>query len=643
MAEGFEQYHVPQQSRRDKLRVGAGAGAEPTSASLHGLLPHYDPSLLPSDLLSCAAATSTDHGFHSHHLHPLATAEDGGGCKSHSVHSLVKEEGGCRSLIPPSSSSSSSTHHHQLYGLDPPPQLAVNPSCSATIHDLGSNSAFLYAPQTLQNLRDFAHSYNNTLSLSLSSHDNHADNNRPNDNLSLPLELNLQRYGSNAASAGGYLIPAAVSVGGGLASNEVSRSSVPLGPFTGYSSILKGSRFLRPAQQLLEELCDVGRTGPVEKIGEADSSLVVDASALEGYLSVEDSGSSLSSCGGDAGDVRRKKSRLISMLEEVCRRYKQYYQQMQDVVASFEYVAGFGNAAPYANLALKAMSKHFRCLKSAITDQLQLNKEQGNPGRDDGYPRLGSKDGVSYGQRPLSSSGYFDHHQPVWRPQRGLPERAVTVLRAWLFEHFLHPYPTDTDKIMLAKQTGLSRSQVSNWFINARVRLWKPMVEEIHMLETQQAQKASNSQREDGNADNNSSRPVDHQLPMASETPSTSSQRVHEPLSNKRTRSDLPEFPMRNDSERPHHLSYDPSTHPHHVSVGEGIRGLNNSVSLTLGLRQNNNGMSLPEAFQVNAVQRFGLGLEGSSEGFVLSGYEGQDRQFGRDVYGGQLLHDFVG
>lgn len=26
--------------------------------------------------------------------------------------------------------------------------------------------------------------------------------------------------------------------------------------------------------------------------------------------------------------------------------------------------------------------------------------------------------------------------------------------------------------------------QVSNWFINARVRLWKPMVEEIHMLET---------------------------------------------------------------------------------------------------------------------------------------------------------------
>lgn len=30
--------------------------------------------------------------------------------------------------------------------------------------------------------------------------------------------------------------------------------------------------------------------------------------------------------------------------------------------------------------------------------------------------------------------------------------------------------------------------QVSNWFINARVRIWKPMVEEMHMLGDQQVQ-----------------------------------------------------------------------------------------------------------------------------------------------------------
>lgn len=27
----------------------------------------------------------------------------------------------------------------------------------------------------------------------------------------------------------------------------------------------------------------------------------------------------------------------------------------------------------------------------------------------------------------------------LWRPQRGLPERSVSVLRAWMFQNFLHP------------------------------------------------------------------------------------------------------------------------------------------------------------------------------------------------------------
>ncbi|XP_063938265.1 uncharacterized protein LOC108195613 [Daucus carota subsp. sativus] len=48
----------------------------------------------------------------------------------------------------------------------------------------------------------------------------------------------------------------------------------------------------------------------------------------------------------------------------------------------------------------------------------------------------------------------------AWRPQRQLPKRSVSVLRAWLFEQFLHPYPKDSDKHMLAKQTILSRSQI---------------------------------------------------------------------------------------------------------------------------------------------------------------------------------------
>lgn len=112
---------------------------------------------------------------------------------------------------------------------------------------------------------------------------------------------------------------------------------------------------------------------------------------------------------------------------------------MQSVVASFECVAGLGNAAPFANLAMKSMSKHFRYLKNAITEQHQFTNKahaQVSPGKNEG-PRFGNVDGSFY-NRAVQNSGFLQN-QPVWRPQRGLPERAVTVLRAWLFEHFLHP------------------------------------------------------------------------------------------------------------------------------------------------------------------------------------------------------------
>lgn len=116
-----------------------------------------------------------------------------------------------------------------------------------------------------------------------------------------------------------------------------------------------------------------------------------------------------------------------------------YYQQVQAVVASFESVAGLSNAAPFANLALKALTKHFRCLKDAITDQLQFaTKSHGKMSYErDESQRVESSGKAAYGMRSFQNTGLVD--QPVWRPQRGLPERAVTVLRAWLFEHFLHP------------------------------------------------------------------------------------------------------------------------------------------------------------------------------------------------------------
>ncbi|KAK7350066.1 hypothetical protein VNO77_08152 [Canavalia gladiata] len=303
---------------------------------------------------------------------------------------------------------------------------------------------------------------------------------------------------------------------------------------------------------------------------------------------------------------------------------------MQIVVTSFEYVSGLSNAAPYASLAIKAMSKHFRCLKNAITDQLQFANitHFHISNRKDESPRFSNSDrGGPYSQRP----GFLEQ-QPVWRPQRGLPECAVTVLRAWLFEHFLHPYPTDTDKLMLAKQTGLSRSQVSNWFINARVRLWKPMVEEIHTLETRQAQKNSNLQKEEECKDKTSDHlPCDNSI--VSENPSTSTDKL-EYAPYRHSMNEIPNTAVRSEEQ----LNL-PCTGG--VGASMGGSASNNNVSLTLGLYQNH-GISLAESFPLSAAQRFGVGLEPNNEGYVMGGFESQNRHFGR-VIGGQLLHDFVG
>ncbi|URE02128.1 Homeodomain protein JUBEL1 [Musa troglodytarum] len=176
-------------------------------------------------------------------------------------------------------------------------------------------------------------------------------------------------------------------------------------------------------------------------------------------------------------------------MPQVDRRYNHYCDQMQMVVNSFDSVMGFGAAAPYTALAQKAMSRHFRCLKDAIAAQLKqtcelLGDKEGASSSvitKGETPRLRLIDQSLRQQRAFHQMGMME--QEAWRPQRGLPERSVNILRSWLFEHFLHPYPSDADKHLLARQTGLSRNQVSNWFINARVRLWKPMVEDMYQQE----------------------------------------------------------------------------------------------------------------------------------------------------------------
>ncbi|PON42600.1 Knotted like homeodomain transcription factor [Parasponia andersonii] len=268
---------------------------------------------------------------------------------------------------------------------------------------------------------------------------------------------------------------------------------------------LRNSKYLNPAQELLNEFCGLGtkHTDLMTKQKSEKKSKLWDDQVNNGSSGASSSKKqSLHSL--EFMELQKRKTKLLSMLEEVERRYKHYCDQMKAVVSSFEAVAGAGAATVYSALASKAMSRHIRCLKDGIVNQIQATRKAmgekdaagAAPGTTRGEtPRLRILDQTLRQQRAFQQMTMMESHP--WRPQRGLPERSVSVLRAWLFEHFLHPYPSDVDKHILARQTGLSRSQVSNWFINARVRLWKPMVEEMYLEETKE--------REANNNNNNSS------------------------------------------------------------------------------------------------------------------------------------------
>lgn len=253
------------------------------------------------------------------------------------------------------------------------------------------------------------------------------------------------------------------------------------------TNVVKSSRYLKAAQELLGEFCCVER-GLLKNQDGNPNNLVSDGGAAPPPSSMNHH-PPISHA--ERAEFQRRKIKLLTMLEEVDGRYARYCEQMQAVVNSFESVVGQGAAPPYTGLAQKAMSRHFRCIKDAIVGQLKVACEAvgerdvaAATGLTKGEtPRLKVLEQKYRHQKSLQHMGMLDPES--WRPQRGLPDRSVNILRAWLFEHFLNPYPSEADKHVLSRQTGLSKNQVSNWFINARVRLWKPMVEEMYQQEMQ--------------------------------------------------------------------------------------------------------------------------------------------------------------
>uniref|UniRef100_A0A0A8XYK8 Homeobox domain-containing protein n=1 Tax=Arundo donax TaxID=35708 RepID=A0A0A8XYK8_ARUDO len=305
--------------------------------------------------------------------------------------------------------------------------------------------------------------------------------------LGVPASLYQYRPGGMAAAAGSVLSP--------NQSAAASRS-------TQSNIYIQNSRYLKAARELLDEVVNVRdaikRKGDKNQSKDSGEKSEDKAGDNEGNSSVE-------LTAPERQDLENKVSALMALLDQVDRKYRHYHHQMQIIMSSFDAVAGAGAARPYTALALQTISRHFRWLRDAIGAHVQSwrrslgEKDTSAPGGGGGLSRLRYIDQQLRQQRAMQQFGMMQQPQQAWRPQRGLPESAVSVLRAWLFEHFLHPYPKDSEKLMLARQTGLSRGQVSNWFINARVRLWKPMIEEMYKEEFGAAMDSNSSSENGGN------------------------------------------------------------------------------------------------------------------------------------------------
>ncbi|KAK8658491.1 hypothetical protein V6N13_036696 [Hibiscus sabdariffa] len=372
-----------------------------------------------------------------------------------------------------------------------------------SMHSMGGTAGVLHSGQNLQG---------KGLSLSLGTQ------------IPSGTQMTPITYRNPSSGFASFLSPNPSLTGEGGTGNELSRNAVYLPPGIsggnqdsnkvdlstyGMPSITKGipnSRYLKAAQQLLDEVVNVQMAlkqcnGEKNQSSEENrvKSSQKDDGGLKKVLSNQQESSNNSPnllSFSERQELENKLTKLLSMLDEIERRYKQYCHQMQIIVSSFDVIAGCGTAKPYTALALQTISCHFRCLRDAINSQIRVTRE--SLGEQDnsensrvGIIRLCYVDQQLQQQRALQQLGMMQQH--AWRPQRGLPGSSVSLLRAWLFEHFLHPYPKDSDKIMLARKTGLTRSQVANWFVNARVRLWKPMVEEMYKEEFADAEIDSNS------------------------------------------------------------------------------------------------------------------------------------------------------
>lgn len=116
-------------------------------------------------------------------------------------------------------------------------------------------------------------------------------------------------------------------------------------------------------------------------------------------------------------------------------KYNQCLDHIQNAITTFHDATNSSSPRLLARFALLTVASAFKKLRERISKQILLDSQECRNNYMRGKERASESSLVE--KQWTLQLGRKD--QQSWRPQRGLPERSVSVLRAWMFQNFLHP------------------------------------------------------------------------------------------------------------------------------------------------------------------------------------------------------------
>ena len=126
----------------------------------------------------------------------------------------------------------------------------------------------------------------------------------------------------------------------------------------------------------------------------------------------------------------------INFFTQVDNQYNQCLDEIHTVVSAF-HAATELDPHVHSHFALQTISLLYKDLRERISNYiLSIGANFGNSCSEEKEKSVET----SFIQKQWALQQLKRKDHQLWRPQRGLPESSVSVLRAWMFQNFLHPW-----------------------------------------------------------------------------------------------------------------------------------------------------------------------------------------------------------